>query len=35
MKVYFNHKTLSDVDSFMYNNFEYHFLLTGDTIPFI
>ena len=35
MKVYFVHKTLSDVDSFMYNNFEYHFLLTGDTIPFI
>ena len=35
MKVYFEHKTLSDVDSFMYNNFEYHFLLTGDTIPFI
>ena len=35
MKVYFNHKTLSDVDSFMYNNFEYHFQLTGDTIPFI
>ncbi len=35
MKVYFEHKTLSDVDSFMYNNFEYHFLLTGNTIPFI
>ena len=35
MKVYFTHETLSDVDSFMYNNFEYHFLLTGDTIPFI
>ena len=35
MKVYFVHKTLSDVDSIMYNNFEYHFLLTGDTIPFI
>ena len=35
MKVYFNHQTLSDVDSFMYNNFEYHFLLTGNTIPFI
>ena len=35
MKVYFTHQTLSDVDSFMYNNFEYHFLLTGDTIPFI
>lgn len=35
MKVYFVHKTLSDVDSFMYNNFEYHFLLTGDTIPSI
>ena len=35
MKIYFVHKTLSDVDSFMYNNFEYHFLLTGDTIPFI
>jgi len=35
MKVYFVHKTLSDVDSFMYNNFEYHFLLTGNTIPFI
>ena len=35
MKVYFVHKTLSDVDSFMYNNFEYHFQLTGDTIPFI
>ena len=35
MKVYFSHQTLSDVDSFMYNNFEYHFLLTGDTIPFI
>ena len=35
MKVYFVHKTLSDVDSIMYNNFEYHFLLTGNTIPFI
>lgn len=35
MKIYFVHKTLSDVDSFMYNNFEYHFLLTGDTIPSI
>ena len=35
MKVYFVHKTLSDVDSFMYNNFEYHFLLTGNTIPVI
>ena len=35
MKVYFVHKTLSDVDSIMYNNFEYHFLLTGNTIPVI
>ena len=35
MKVYFVHETLSNVDSIMYNNFEYHFLLTGDTIPFI
>ena len=35
MKVYFSHQTLSDVDSIMYNNFEYHFQLTGDTIPFI
>ena len=35
MKVYFTHQTLSDVDSFMYNNFEYHFLLTGNTIPVI
>ena len=35
MKVYFSYQTLSDVDSIMYNNFEYHFLLTGDTIPFI
>lgn len=35
MKVYFEHKTLLDVDSFMYNNLEYHFLLTGNTIPFI
>ena len=35
MKVYFTHETLSDVDSIMYNNFEYHFLLTGNTIPVI
>ena len=35
MKVYFSYQTLSDVDSIMYNNFEYHFLLTGNTIPFI
>ena len=35
MKVYFSHETLLAVDSFMYNNFEYHFQLTGDTIPFI
>ena len=35
MKVYFEHKTLLAVDSFMYNNFEYHFLLTGNTIPVI
>ena len=35
MKVYFVHETLSNVDSIMYSNFEYHFLLTGDTIPFI
>ena len=35
MKVYFVHKTLSNVDSIMYNNFEYHFILTGNTIPVI
>ena len=35
MKVYFSYQTLSDVDSIMYNNFEYHFLLTGNTIPVI
>lgn len=35
MKVYFSYQTLSDVDSIMYNNFEYHFQLTGNTIPFI